>query len=473
MLKQQARAIAIGVRALDLTLVAAAFPLAYWVRSALAGDRLPGPYPIGEYWPVVVLSTVLWTGAAWMSRVYDTYRTRSTLLEIARIARAVALLGVLVLALSFLSKQHQVSRLLVVIYYATVLVLLTGGRVALRATAHAVRSRGYNTRTFAVVGTGELARALREGLLEHRSWGFQFAGWVLDGESSRGAVAGLGPVLGNVDELAVVLERNVVDLVVFAVTPGRMEGLEAAIGVCTELGVPVKVGLDILPPASHHFAMEELEGIPLLSFTHASENDVLALAAKRAFDVVVSATALLIHAPVIAALAVAIRLDSPGPVFFRQRRVGKNGREFTLFKFRSMRVGAEDELAHLRRHNEMAGPVFKMREDPRVTRVGRLLRRTSLDELPQFWNVLRGEMSVVGPRPPLPSEVRLYQRWQRRRLSMKPGLTCTWQVSGRSDVDFERWMELDLAYIDGWTLWRDVVILLRTIPAVLLGRGAR
>jgi exopolysaccharide biosynthesis polyprenyl glycosylphosphotransferase len=233
------------------------------------------------------------------------------------------------------------------------------------------------------------------------------------------------------------------------------------------------VGLDILPPASHHFAMEELEGIPLLSFTHASENDVLALAAKRAFDVVVSATALLIHAPVIAALAVAIRLDSPGPVFFRQRRVGKNGREFTLFKFRSMRVGAEDELAHLRRHNEMAGPVFKMREDPRVTRVGRLLRRTSLDELPQFWNVLRGEMSVVGPRPPLPSEVRLYQRWQRRRLSMKPGLTCTWQVSGRSDVDFERWMELDLAYIDGWTLWRDVVILLRTIPAVLLGRGAR
>lgn len=473
MLKQQARAVAFGVRALDLALVAAAFPLAYAFRSALAGDRVAGPYPIGEYWPVVVLSTLLWTGAAWVSRVYGIYRTRSTAVEMARIVRAVALLAVLVLALSFLSKQHQVSRLLVVLYYATVLALLTASRIALRATAHVVRAHGFNSRSFAVVGTGELARALREGLLAHRSWGYAFAGWVLDDDASIGAVAGTGPVLGHVDDLATVLERNVIDLVVFAVTPGRMEGLEQAVAVCTELGVPVKMGLDILPPPAHTFAMEELEGIPLLSFTHATENDVLALAGKRAFDIVVSAVALVLFAPVVAVIAVAIQVDSPGPIYFRQRRIGKNGREFTLLKFRSMRVGAEDELARLRRHNEMDGPVFKMRADPRVTSVGRFLRRTSLDELPQFWNVLRGEMSVVGPRPPLQSEVRLYQRWQRRRLSMKPGMTCTWQVSGRNDVDFERWMELDLAYIDGWTLWRDVVILARTIPAVLLGRGAR
>jgi exopolysaccharide biosynthesis polyprenyl glycosylphosphotransferase len=473
MLKQQARAVAIAVRALDLALVAAAFPLAYWCRSALAGGRFAGPYPIGEYWPVVVLSTLLWTGAAWMSRVYGVYRTRSTAVEMARITRAVAILAVLVLALSFLSKQHQISRLLVVLYYATVLVLLTGSRVAIRATAHAVRRRGLNTRSFAVVGTGDLARELRDGLVAHRSWGFEFAGWVLDGDASRSAVRGAGQVLGHVDELATVLERNVIDLVVFVAAPGRMEGLEQAVAVCTELGVPVKIGLDIMPPTSHHFAMEELEGIPLLSFTHSCENDILALAAKRAFDVVVSGVAMVLLAPVVAGIALAIRFDSPGPILFRQRRAGKNGREFTLLKFRSMRVGAEQELPHLRHHNEMGGPVFKMREDPRVTRVGRFLRRTSLDELPQFWNVLRGEMSVVGPRPPIPSEVRLYQRWHRRRLSMKPGMTCTWQVSGRSDLDFERWMELDLAYIDGWTLWRDVVILLRTIPAVLLGRGAR
>jgi exopolysaccharide biosynthesis polyprenyl glycosylphosphotransferase len=312
---------------------------------------------------------------------------------------------------------------------------------------------------------------MREGLLARKQWGYAFAGYILDAEP--GATPADGRVLGHVHELAAVLERNVIDLVVFAVTPGRMDGLESAVALCSELGIPVKFGLDVVPPPRHHFTVEELDGIPLLSFTHASASDVLALAVKRCFDVVVSATVLLVCAPVALAIAVAIRLDSAGPVLFRQLRAGKHGRPFTLLKFRSMRVGAEALLPSLQRHNEMCGPVFKMREDPRVTRVGGFLRRTSLDELPQFLNVLRGEMSVVGPRPPLPSEVRLYERWQRRRLSMKPGITCTWQVSGRNDLDFDRWMELDLAYIDGWTLWRDVVILIRTIPAVFLGRGAR
>jgi lipopolysaccharide/colanic/teichoic acid biosynthesis glycosyltransferase len=153
--------------------------------------------------------------------------------------------------------------------------------------------------------------------------------------------------------------------------------------------------------------------------------------------------------------------------------VGVYGREFNLYKFRSMYQDAEARLESLRARNEVSGPVFKMRDDPRVTRVGRFIRRASIDELPQFWNVLRGEMSVVGPRPPLPSEVKQYERWQLRRLSVKPGITCTWQVSGRSQISFEQWMELDLRYIDSWSLWQDVKILARTIPAVLTGRGAQ
>jgi lipopolysaccharide/colanic/teichoic acid biosynthesis glycosyltransferase len=152
--------------------------------------------------------------------------------------------------------------------------------------------------------------------------------------------------------------------------------------------------------------------------------------------------------------------------------VGLHGREFVFYKFRSMCVDAETRLESLRQFNEVTGPVFKMRRDPRVTKVGRFLRRTSIDELPQFWNVLKGEMSVVGPRPPTPDEVRKYKPWQRRRLSMKPGITCTWQVSGRSDIDFDRWMQLDLAYIDNWSLWNDVQICVKTIPAVLSSRGA-
>jgi exopolysaccharide biosynthesis polyprenyl glycosylphosphotransferase len=279
-------------------------------------------------------------------------------------------------------------------------------------------------------------------------------------------------VLGAAPALAAVLEREPVDLVVFAVPRDRLAEVEPAVRACDELGVPVKIALDLFPRGAARPAVEELDGLPLLALASAP-SDGPAVLAKRAFDLTASALALLALAPLLASIALAVRATSPGPVLFRQRRLGLHGRPFTLLKFRTMHLGAEALLPALAARNEADGPVFKLRDDPRVTRLGRLLRRASLDELPQLWNVLRGEMSVVGPRPPLPSEVRAYARWQRRRLSVKPGLTCTWQVSGRSDVGFDRWMEMDLAYIDGWSLWTDLAIVARTIPAVLLGRGAR
>jgi exopolysaccharide biosynthesis polyprenyl glycosylphosphotransferase len=210
-------------------------------------------------------------------------------------------------------------------------------------------------------------------------------------------------------------------------------------------------------------------GVPSIAFCPVP-SDAMALFAKRAFDIAVSFVALAWLAPLLAAVALAIRIDSPGPVLFRQCRVGRNGRTFFVLKFRSMYQDAEQRLEALRSRNEMSGPVFKMANDPRVTRVGRFIRKTSIDELPQFWNVLRGDMSVVGPRPPLPREVAQYKPWQRRRLSVRPGITCTWQVSGRNDIDFDRWMELDLSYIDNWSLWRDFQIVAKTIPAVFHGR---
>jgi exopolysaccharide biosynthesis polyprenyl glycosylphosphotransferase len=234
----------------------------------------------------------------------------------------------------------------------------------------------------------------------------------------------------------------------------------------------VKVLLNFFPGRIAKLTVEELDGIPVLALSSAPA-DGGSLVAKRLFDVLVSAALLLLLSPVFVAAAIAIKLDSRGPVFFRQRRVGLNGREFWLYKFRSMYEDAEARRAELEHRNEMVGPAFKLSDDPRVTRVGRLLRKTSLDEAPQFWNVLKGEMSVVGPRPPLPTEVRRYERWQRRRLSVKPGITCTWQISGRNEIDFAEWMELDLRYIDNWSLWHDLEIVLRTIPAVLLGKGAR
>ncbi len=236
--------------------------------------------------------------------------------------------------------------------------------------------------------------------------------------------------------------------------------------------VAARVCLDLYEVDGARAELGDLDGLPTLSFSSAPTDEV-ALLFKRAFDVLSSAAALLLFSPVLLATALAVKLESPGPVFFRQVRVGKNGRPFRMFKFRSMRADAEERLESLRARNEASGPVFKMRNDPRVTRVGAFIRRYSIDELPQFLNVLSGEMSVVGPRPPVPAEVRQYERWQRRRLSVKPGITCTWQVSGRSDITFDRWMELDLAYIDSWSLWRDVQICFQTIPAVLTSRGAR
>jgi exopolysaccharide biosynthesis polyprenyl glycosylphosphotransferase len=193
---------------------------------------------------------------------------------------------------------------------------------------------------------------------------------------------------------------------------------------------------------------------------------------KRLLDVVASSLALVVLSPVMALLAAAILLDSRGPVFYRSQRVGVGGRIFGFYKFRSMVVGAEGMLDQLRHLNEVDGPVFKISRDPRITRVGFWLRRTSLDELPQFWNVLRGEMSLVGPRPPIPSEVEQYEPWQLRRLSVRPGITCLWQVSGRSALRFEDWMRLDMEYIDHLSLGADVRILWRTVPAVLGRRGA-
>jgi exopolysaccharide biosynthesis polyprenyl glycosylphosphotransferase len=229
--------------------------------------------------------------------------------------------------------------------------------------------------------------------------------------------------------------------------------------------------MDLFPHTRARVELEDLDGMPLLSFA-TTPTSQLKLMLKRTLDVVLASLLLLIALPIVSVIALMIKATSGGNVLFRQTRCGLNGRFFTLYKFRTMVEGAEERRRELLHLNEMNGPVFKLRSDPRVTAFGRFLRRFSLDELPQFWNVLRGDMSLVGPRPPIPEEVAKYQRWQRRRLAMKPGMTCLWQISGRNNLDFDRWMELDLEYIDSWSPTLDFKILLKTIPAVLSGKGA-
>jgi exopolysaccharide biosynthesis polyprenyl glycosylphosphotransferase len=304
----------------------------------------------------------------------------------------------------------------------------------------------------------------------HPYWGLKVLGFVAPNGQTRDTFADL-PVLGRADELPRILRDEVVDEVLFVLSRRQLYEFEESFVLCSELGIRARIAL-YFPNIKARVLLEELEGIPLLTFT-TTPAAPFPLFVKQLADFVLAAIALLLLAPLLLLVAAAIKLGSRGPVLFRQQRCGVNGRPFTLLKFRTMVEGAEqqlDEVAHL---NQVKGPAFKAKKDPRVTRLGRLLRRFSIDELPQLVNVLKGDMSLVGPRPPIPEEVSQYEHWQRRRLSMKPGLTGLWQVSGRAELDdFESWINLDLAYIDQWSLWLDLKILLRTIPAVLSARGA-
>jgi exopolysaccharide biosynthesis polyprenyl glycosylphosphotransferase len=469
-LRTQNRVIDGGARLLDIACIAAAMPVAYVVRDRLTTSTRGEMYPLAHYWPALALALLLWLAFSWLFRVYETFRTQRILTELIRLAQALGMVALATAATVFLVRgQQDVSRLFLGLFFGFALLLLWSNRLLARSVARAARRRGMNTRIFAVVGSGELAREFVETVAAHPEWGMQFAGHVLEDDAVREVPRKL--VLGRSAQLGQVLDDNVIDEVVFAVPRERLGAVEGALGLCQEQGVSVRVCLDLFEQGPSRLSLQEMEGLPILSFTR-TPTDEVALAVKRGFDVVTSALALLFLSPVLLAAAAAVKLDSPGPVFFRQRRVGLNGRPFTMLKFRSMYLDAEARLESLRAHNEASGPVFKMRNDPRITKVGRFIRKTSIDELPQFINVLTGQMSIVGPRPPIPSEVRQYKRWQRRRLSVKPGITCTWQVSGRSSIDFDQWMELDLEYIDHWSLWKDIQICFKTIPAVLGSRGA-
>ena len=271
-------------------------------------------------------------------------------------------------------------------------------------------------------------------------------------------------------ELPELLRRHVIDEVIFAVAKEDLEKLGDAFLVCEEEGVKTRVLLSFFPQVISKVYLERLGSKPLLTFSATPEDESLLL--KRGLDFIMALIALVALSPLLLILAVLVKLTSRGPILFSQTRCGLGGRRFTLYKFRSMRADADLLREELEALNEVDGPVFKIRNDPRCTPIGRFMRKFSLDELPQLLNIIKGDMSFVGPRPPLPEEVEKYERWQRRRLRMQPGLTCLWALEGRSKLSFRRWMELDLEYIDHWSMTLDWKILLKTIPIVLVGRGA-
>ncbi len=441
-------------------------PVATFLKST--GGVPPGIYPADYHWLLVGLVPI-WTISLHYSGCGDVHaRYRMMLL---RYTKAVVTgLGLFVLS-TFLFKLQFVARSFVLLFGFVQLAALLLARVALVETTRVIRRRRGDGHRVVIVGAGDAAVSFATTLQRHSPWTVKLVGFVqMPGETIDPRAR---PQLGFVGSLAALLDRQPVDEVVFAVPGKQPELFRDAIAACDERGVDVLLTLPPQYPSSGTVEVANVSGFdyPMLGLRRVP-TDELRLAIKRLLDLVGGLLGLLIAAPVMIAAAIAIKVESEGPVFFRQVRCGRNGRKFTMFKFRSMVVDAENLRAKLEHLNEMDGPVFKIRRDPRITRIGRFIRKTSIDELPQLLNIVMGDMSLVGPRPPLPSEVEQYQPWQRRRLSVRPGLTGLWQVSGRNQVDFDEWMQLDLQYIDRWSLWLDLKIILKTIPTVLFHKGA-
>ncbi len=473
MLKKRARVVTLSIYLIDIVLTTASFYVAYFIRDFLYSrygyERL---FPLGYYHWLLLVIIPLWTALFFYTGTYRFSYAKSPLRELVRLWVSVLTGVICVGTVVFLSRSLYFSRLFLATFAATNIVLLTLGRFAVYLAARSGRKSPQNRRNIVIVGTGEDARRLARTIEKHSNWGLNLIGYVTDnGHKTEADHKGRMKVLGSIREIQSIVEKHCVDEVIFAVSRERVEELEDVFLLLEDLGINARLVLNIFPHMISKVHLDELDNIPLLTFTTIPTNE-FALLVKRVIDVFVSAVLLILFSPLIAGIAVAIKLTSPGPVIFTQRRCGLNGRVFDFYKFRSMYIDAEKRADELRESNEVDGPVFKMKRDPRVTPVGRFLRRTSLDELPQLWNVLKGDMSIVGPRPPLPEEVEKYERWQRRRLSMKPGITCIWQVSGRSRIGFQEWMKLDLQYIDNWSIWLDLKIIFKTIPAVLSGRGA-
>ena len=411
---------------------------------------------------------VLWVSVMWVSGIYRQDIRWRVWTEIRDIVRATLLFVALVLSALFIFKQTDVSRLFLALLFVAQPAATLFGRLLVRATFDAIRRAGRDPRHMVIAGTGAFAQDFADRVEAHASMGLRVIGHLRAPGEDEPVVS--RPILGTIDEIEEIFHTRVVDEVAVCLPAVASRYLEPITGLAAGEGKTVRVAVDpaeeILPGASQ----EEFDGFLVRSVVNDVQRDV-GLLLKRAIDIVGASVGLIIVSPVLLATAIAIRLGDGPPILFRQTRIGLHGRPFTIYKFRTMDVDAEERLDEVMHLNERSGAAFKASDDPRMTRIGRFLRRTSIDELPQFWNVLRGTMSLVGPRPPLAHEVAEYDIWHRRRLSMKPGITGLWQVEARHEPDFDRWVEHDLLYIDGWSIWLDLKILAKTLPALLAHGG--
>lgn len=383
-------------------------------------------------------------------------------------------IGVWILfVINFISSYSTLEKENLLLFGVSNLFVLVVYKKSFYTVMRFIRSHGNGLRHILIIAD-EGSSGCIEKIMHTKDWRYNIKGIMTSCRNTEAKYKKQFKIIAENKGLEEVLNEETIDEVIYCKTDNNQNEIARFVSDCAEVGISFHhyIGNN----SKEHqrkpgkFGFSNIEPNPFITYKN-TPDDYMRLKLKSAFDLLFSFTVIILISPVLLIIAVVIKIEDGGPVFFKQERVGLNGRSFPIFKFRTMVANAEALQASLLGLNEQNGPVFKITADPRVTRVGWFLRKTSLDELPQFFNVLRGEMSVVGPRPPIPSEVEMYQRWQKRRLSMKPGITCIWQVSGRNNIPFDEWMKLDMEYIDNWSFSRDMILVLKTIKVMLSGTG--
>lgn len=463
---------------IDIIAVLGAIWFAYWLRfenafivSTFAPESVPAfndiVFPLIAWSPFLLLSLKF-------CGLYDTHTRLRTLDRIPRIFGAVNAYIISFLLVSFLLNTSVMARGYIVFFWVSCVLFILAGRTMLQVFLSIAGISDVVVRDTLIVGSGQVGKEVARKLVKHKSFGLNPVGFVDDDplytEFREPELRHLR-VLGGLKDFCRILKDFKIEKVIIAFTNATSEQLLDMASKCNKRGVECSIVPRLFEVITNEIVVNEIGGIPLIKLREKKIEGISRII-KAVEDYLLATAALLLTWPLLAATAIAIKLDSSGPVFFRQKRVGKNGKCFNCLKFRSMVENAENLQDKIIDLNEAEGPLFKIKDDPRITRVGKWIRKFSVDELPQLFNVLAGHMSLVGPRPPIPDEVPKYKEWHKQRLNVKPGITGLWQVNGRSNSPYDEMIKYDLYYIERWSPWLDMKIILRTVSAVFKCEGA-
>ena len=468
MIKEREQQINNFLGGFDVILSVLCFLGAYIIRHFIfdSGVSLPNEYLI-----IGLLIVPTWFILLKVFNLTEIHRTKSYSRILVSYFAVIGIgLGIIFLFM-FLFQLHSISRFVILFFGVLNLMTLFALRITVYRLMKYFRVKGYNSRNVILIAD-DTSELFIERIIENKEWGYILKYIITNSSKLYKKYKGVVNIHPDYVSLPSLIDINVIDEVIYCKNDIDQNKLRKIIHDCEEVGVVFRMQSQLFSMPATKAHINHFDDIPFLTFDN-TPSDYFALRIKNAFSVLAALFILVVWSPALLLIASLIKLTSKGPVFFKQQRVGLRGRTFYMYKFRTMVVNAEALKEELMSANEADGPVFKIKNDPRITGVGKFLRKTGLDELPQFINVLIGDMSLVGPRPPIPSEVKQYERWQLRRLSMKPGITCTWQIEpNRNEISFNEWMKMDLNYIDNWSNKLDLVLFFKTIRTILKGSGS-